>query len=62
MGQIHPRVKDPNFILGQTYVSSVESSRKCQKECEACSETPDIRNPNKYTGFDKLKFEGCPMV
>ena len=29
------KVKDPNFILGQTYVSSDESSRKCRKVCEA---------------------------
>ena len=57
-----PRVKDPNFILGQTYVSNDESSRKCRKACEAYSETPEIHNPNKHTRFDKLKFEGCPMV
>ena len=50
-----PRVKDPNFILGQTYVSSDESSRKCQKACEACGETPEIYDPNKHTGLDKLK-------
>ena len=30
-----PRVKDPNFILGQTYVSSDESLQKCQKACKA---------------------------
>ena len=62
MGQIPPRVKDPNFILGQTYVSRDESSRKCRKACEVCDETPKICNPNKHTGFDKLKLEDCPMV
>ena len=62
MGQISPRVKDPNFILGQTYVSSDESLQNCWKACEACSETPEICNPNKHTRFDKLKLEGCPMV
>ena len=25
------------------------------RSCEACSETPEIRNPNKHTRFDKLK-------
>ena len=39
MGQIPPRVKDPNFILGLTYVSSNESSRKCRKACKACDKT-----------------------
>ena len=61
MGQIPPKVKDPNFIISHTYVSSDESSRKCRKVYEACGETPEIHNPNKHTGFDKLKFEGCPM-
>ena len=56
MGQIAPRVKDPNFILSQTYVSRDESSRKYRKTCEAYSETPEIRNPNKHTGFDKIKM------
>ena len=28
-----PLVKDPNFILGQTYVSSDEISQKCRKAC-----------------------------
>ena len=55
-GKSPPRVKDPNFILGQTYVSSDESSRKCQKACKACDETPEIRNPNKYTGFDEIQM------
>ena len=55
MGQIPPKVKDLNFILGQTYVFSDESSRKCQKECEACGETPEIHDPNKHTGSDKLE-------
>ena len=57
MGQIPPppRVKDLNFILDQTYVSSDESSRKCQKASEACGEIPEIRNPNKHTGFGKIK-------
>ena len=32
-GRSHPKVKDLNFILGQTYVSSDESSRKCWKTC-----------------------------
>ena len=32
------------------------------RRCEACGETPEIRNPNKHTRFDKLKFEGYPMV
>ena len=49
-------MKDPNFILGQTYVSSDESSRKCQKACEAYGETPEIRNSNKHTGFDKIQM------
>ena len=53
MGKIPSKVKDPNFILGQTYVSSDGSSRKCQKACEGCGETPEIRNPNKHTRFDK---------
>ena len=56
MGQIPPRVKDPNFILGQTYVSNDESSLKCWKACEACGETPKIRNPNKHTGFNKIQM------
>ena len=56
MGQIPPRVKDPNFILGQTYVSSDESLRKCRKACEACGETSKIRNSNKHTGFDKIQM------
>ena len=56
MGQIPPRVKDTNFILGQTYVSSYESSRKCRKACEACDKTSEIRNPNKYTGFNKIQM------
>ena len=25
------------------------------RHCEACGETPEIRNPNKHTGFDKFK-------
>ena len=54
-GRSPPRVKDPNFILGQTYVSSDESSRKRRNVCEACVETPEIRYPNKHTGLDKLK-------
>ena len=49
-------MKDLNFILGQTYVSSDKSLRKCQKACEACDETPEIRNPNKHTGFDKIQL------
>ena len=49
------KVKDPNSILGQTYVSSDESSRKCRKACEACSETPKIRDPNEHTRFDEIK-------
>ena len=51
-----PKVKDPNFILGQTYVSIDESSRKCRKVCEACSETLKIRYPNKHTGLDKIQM------
>ena len=51
-----PRVKDPNFILSQTYVSSDEISRKCRKACEACCETSEIRNPNKHTGFNKIQM------
>ena len=54
-GRSPHRVKDPNFILGQTYVSSDESSRKCRKACEACSETLKIRNPNKHTRFGKIE-------
>ena len=61
-----PRVKDPNFIHGQTYVSSEYPAMKVRKSvgrrCETCGKTPEIRNPNKHTGFDKLKFEGYPMV
>ena len=30
-GRSPPRVKDPNVILGQTYGSSDESSKKCWK-------------------------------
>ena len=56
MGKIPPRVKDLNFILGQTYVSNNESSRKCRKACEACGETPEIRNLNKHTRFDKIQM------
>ena len=62
MGQIPSRVKDQNFILGQTYGSSDEGSRKFQKACKACGVTPEIRYPNKHTRFDKLKLEGCSMV
>ena len=51
-----PKVKDPNFILDQTYVSSNESSRKCRKACKACGETPEIRNLNKHMGFDKIQI------
>ena len=51
-----PRVKDPNFILGQTYVSNDESSRKCWKACEACGETSEIRHPWKHTRFDKIQM------
>ena len=25
------------------------------RRCKACGETPEIRNPNKHTGFDKFK-------
>ena len=61
MGQIPPpppppKVKDLNFILYQTYVSSDESSQKCRKACEAYGETPKIRYPNKHTGLDKNKI------
>ena len=51
-----PRVKESNFILSKTYVSSDESSRKCRKVCEACSETPEIRHLNKHMELDKLKY------
>ena len=61
-GRSPPRVKDLNFIFGQTYVSNDESSQKCRKACEACGESPEIFNPNKHIRFDKLKLEGCPMV
>ena len=44
----------PNCILCQTYVSSDESSRKCQKACEASDETPEIRNPDKTRDLVKL--------
>ena len=54
-GRSPPKVKDPNFILGQTYVSNDESSRKCRKACEACGETLEIRNLNKYMGFGKIE-------
>ena len=60
--KVRKSVGNLNFILSQTYVSNDESSRKCRKACEAYGETPEIRNPNKHMGFDKLKFEGCPMV
>ena len=56
MGQIPPSVKDPNFILDQTYVFNNEDLRKCWKACEACSETPEIRNLNKHMGFDKIQM------
>ena len=49
-------MKDPNFILGQTYVSSDESSQKCRKAYESCGETPKIHNLNKHTGFDKIQM------
>ena len=55
MGQVSPRVKDQNFILGQTYVSSDENSRKCRKVRQACDETPEISKPNKHTGFGKIE-------
>ena len=51
-----PRVKDLNFIFGQKYVSSDESSQKCWKACEAYGETPEIRYPNKHTGLDKFQM------
>ena len=54
-GRSTPRAKDQNFIFGQTYVSNDESSQKCRKACEACCETPEIRDPQKYTGFDEIK-------
>ena len=50
------KVKDPNFILGQTYVSSDESLRKCRKACETYGEIPEIRNPNKHMGFNKIQM------
>ena len=50
-----PRVKDPNFIHSQTYVSNDESLQKYQKVCEACGETPKICDPQKHTGFDEIK-------
>ena len=50
------KVKDLNFILSQTYVSSDESSRKCRKACEAHCETLEIRNPIKHTGFDEIQM------
>ena len=57
MGQIPPKDERPKFCnIGQTYVSSDESLRKCRKACEACGETPEICNPNKYTGFDKIQM------
>ena len=31
------------------------------RRCEACSETPEIRNPNKHTGFDKFKIGGLSI-
>ena len=42
MGQIHPRVKDLNFILSQTYVSSI-------KVCESVGRRvkPAVR-PKKF--------------
>ena len=54
-GKFPLKVKDPNLILGQTYVSNDESSLKCQKACEAYGETLEIRNPNKYMGFSKIE-------
>ena len=33
-GRSPPKVKDPNFILVKTYVSSDESSQKCRKAYE----------------------------
>ena len=36
--------------------------KSVERRCETCGETPEIRNPNKHTRFDKLKLEGCQMV
>ena len=55
-GRSLPRVKDPNFIFSQTYVSSNKSSRKCRKACEAYGETLEIRNPNKHMGSNKIQM------
>ena len=30
-------------------------SESVGRRCEACGETPKIRNPNKHTGFYKFK-------
>ena len=62
-GSDPPRVKYPNFILGQTHVSNDESSGKYWKACEACGETLEIRDLNKHTRLDKLKLilAGCLM-
>ena len=56
-----PKVKYPNFIFGQTYGSAMKVCESVGRRCEACGGTPEIRIPNKHTGFDKLKLEGCPM-
>ena len=55
-GEDPPRMKEPNFILGQTYVYRDESSRKCRKAYKACGEIPKIRNPTKHTRFDKIQM------
>ena len=54
-GADSPKVKDPNFILGQTYVSSDKRSRKCRKAYKACGETLQSCYLNKHMGFDKIK-------
>ena len=63
MGQIPtPQSERPNFILGQTYGSTVKVHESVGRCCEACGETLEIRNPNKHMEFDKLKLGGYPMV
>ena len=31
------------------------------RRCDACDETPKIRNPNKHTRFDKFKIGGLSI-
>ena len=54
MGQIPPKGERLKFYF-LSDICIQQCSRKCRKACKAYGETPDIRDPNKYTGLDKLK-------